>query len=391
MPSPRVLSRAVARIRPPVFSELQARMDRLASSGVEIFPLQIGDTHLAPPEGARRALEGLAGEDTSLFRYGATVGLAPLREALARRVARHGVRVNPASEVLVGNGGTHALFCAARAVLDEGDEVLVASPWWPLAPGVFSACGAVPVEVPLTQRAYAERALDVGALFEAHVTERTRALYFISPNNPDGKAYAEADLARIKAVAERHDLWVFSDEVYADSLYEGRSHASIAALPGMAERTMTLHSLSKSHALAGLRIGLVTGPEPVIAAARRVATHSAFNVSVAMQRAALAALEDEAFPARARDAYARARDVALEALASSPVRVHAPEGATYLFLDLGRPAMPVLEAAVERGVLLAPGEAFGSYPTSARLCFTAVPLDVLPRAMSALSAALAES
>ena len=383
------LSRTVLRIRPPVFSDLQARIDRLAGKGEEIVPLQIGDTHLGPPDSVRRAVSALDGGDASLFRYGPTAGVAALRDAFARRIRRHGVDVDAVTEIHVGNGGTHALFCAARAVLDEGDEVLLASPWWPLAPGIFTSCGAVPVEVPVTQGLYADPSFDVGAAFAAAVTPRTKALYLISPNNPDGKVLSRADLERIAAVALEHDLWVFADEVYADSIYDSsRPHVAISTLPGMRDRTITLHSLSKSHALAGMRIGFVVAAEAVIAAARRISTHSAFNVSVAMQRAALAALEDDVFPAEACAIYREARDAAVRALEGAPVRFHVADGGTYLFLDFGQPVLPLLERAVDRGVLLAPGDAFGTYPTFARLCFTAVPIEAMLRGIERLRAAI---
>jgi aspartate/methionine/tyrosine aminotransferase len=384
----RSISRTAARIRPPVFSDLQARIDRLARGGQEIVPLQIGDTHLLPPALAREALARIEAEDASLYRYGATSGVAPLRDALAKRLRAHRRDVDPVDEIHVGNGGTHALFCAARSLLDDGDEVLLASPWWPLAPGIFTSCGATNVEVPLTQRLYEDPAFDVAAAFTAKITPRTKAIYFISPNNPDGKVLGRRELEAIAAVAKEHDLWVFSDEVYADTLFDGREHLSIATLPGMRERTVTLHSLSKSHALAGLRIGFAVADGAIIAAARRVSTHSAFNVSVAMQRAALAALEDDDFPREARGEYARARDATARALQGAPVRFHVPDGATYLFIDFGEPALPILERAVDRGVLLAPGDAFGSYGTFARLCFTAVPVDAVERGVERLRAAL---
>jgi len=382
------LSEAARRIRPPVFAELQARIDRLLASGRDLVPLQIGDTCLPPQGAARKALGALDGDDADLHRYGPTAGLAPLRAAMARLLVRSGLEVDPASEILVGNGGTHALYCAARAVLDDGDEVLVASPYWPLAPGIFSSAGARSIEVPLTQRLYDDPSLDPAALLEEARTPRTRALYVISPNNPDGKVLSPAHLARIAAFAVQHDLWVFSDEVYADVVFEGPPPPSIATLPGMRERTVVLRSLSKSHALAGIRVGYFAAPEPIVTLARRVSTHTAFNVSVAMQRAALAALEDDAFPADACVCYRAARDATVAALraAALPLRFHVPEGATYVFIDFS-PAIEradaptgnaqvyaVLERAVDRGVLLAPGDAFGdAFGASARLCFTAVP------------------
>lgn len=380
------LSSTASRIRPPVFADLQARIDRLAGRGVELVPLQIGDTFLAPPAGASEVLASADGNDASLYRYGPTAGVPALREALARKVRAHGLEIDPDLEVLVGNGGTHALFCVARAVLDAGDEVLMASPYWPLAPGIFTSCGATPVEVPLTQRLYEDPSLDAGALFAAAITPRTKALYLISPNNPDGKVLSRRDLTSIAAVACEHDLWVLSDEVYADTLFEGE-HLSIASLPGMRERTIVIHSMSKSHAIAGCRVGFAVAPPPVVAAGRRVSTHSAYNVAMVMQRAALAALTDDAFPRAARAVYLRARDRAMQALSGAPVRVHRAEGATYLFVDFApafdamgpelagpRPLFALLERAVDRGVLLAPGDAFGAgYETSARLCTTAVP------------------
>lgn len=401
------LSDVARRIRPAVFAELQARIDRMTASGQELLPLHIGDTHLAPPEAARAVLRDLDPNDAALHRYGPTAGLAPLREAAAgvlkRRLARDEVSLSgaggpvpaaasfdldPAAEVLIGNGGTHALYCAACTVLGPGDEVILASPFWPLSPGVFTACGATPVEAPLTQRLYEDPALDPFDLLEAARTERTKAVYFISPNNPDGKVLTARQLDRIADFARTHDLWVFADEVYADVCFGTSRAGSILTREGMRERTITLHSLSKSHALAGIRVGYVVGPERVITAARRVSTHTAFNVSLAMQRAALAALSDEAFPKDATDVYREARDAVVRGLSGAPIRFHVAEGATYLFLDFSaalesasvpdreRTLLAILERAVDRGVLLAPGDAFGvHYASFARLCYTAVPLD----------------
>lgn len=382
------LSSTAARIRPPVFADLQARIDRLAARGEQLVPLQIGDTWLAPPAAASKLLGALDADDAAIYRYGPTAGLPALREAVAHAVKRHGLDVDPVDEVLVGNGGTHALFCAARAVLDAGDEVLMASPYWPLAPGIFTACGAVPVEVPLTQRLYADASLDAGALFAAAIGPRTKAIYLISPNNPDGKVLPRHQLERIAAIAREHDLWVFSDEVYAETVFDGE-HVSIAALPDMRDRTIVLHSMSKSHALAGCRVGFAIAPGAVVASGRRVSTHSAFNVSIVMQRAALAALSDDTFPKTAKATYRDARDRAVQALAGAPVNAFAADGATYLFVDFApafeamgaeragaRPLFALLERAVDRGVLLAPGDAFGSgYETCARLCTTAVPIE----------------
>lgn len=391
------LSSTTERIRPPVFAELQGRIDRLVAEGRVLVPLHIGDTCVMPPEAARRAMTTLDGEDETLLRYGPTAGLLPLRRALATTLSRRGIDVDATNDILVGNGATHALYCAARAVLDPGDEVLLASPYWPLAPGIFTACGAINVEVPLTQRLYETPSLDVADVFRSKITPRTKALYFISPNNPDGKVLARAHVDAILEVAKEYDLWIFADEVYADTVFDG-THVSMLDVPGARDRTIVAHSLSKSHALSGCRVGFVVATPPVIASARRVSTHTAFNVPVAMQRVAEAALGDAGFAKAARDGYRRARDVAAKALEGSGIRFFMPEGATYLFLDcrpvLGegegaRPLLGLLEHAVERGVILAPGDAFGQgFASFARLCFTSVPEHQLREGVSGLRHAI---
>jgi len=388
MSAPPRLSRAAAAIRAGVFADLQRHIDAHAARGGDLIPLQIGDTSLAPPV-VPRPPEGLGS-------YGATAGLAELRVALAESLVARGFgprSIDPATEVHVGVGATHALFCAVRSMVDDGDDVLLAAPYWPLAHGIIGAAGARAVEVPLTSRLYDDPSLDAGAIFEAARTPRTRAIYLITPNNPDGKVLSAAHLASIAAFARAHDLWVVADEVYADYTF-GAPHLSVAALPEMAGRTVSAYSFSKSHALAGARIGAVVGPASLIAAARRVSVHSAFNVPVPMQRVAIEALAAASWIGEARETYRRLRDVAAAALAGADVRFHRADGGVYLFLDFSellgdRPLDLLLAAAIERGVLLAPGEAFGAaFPRSARLCYSAVSEPRLLEGIARLRAAM---
>jgi aspartate/methionine/tyrosine aminotransferase len=393
------LSRTALAVRSSIFAELAPRIEAHARAGGDLVELHIGDTHVAPPAAARF---GVAGEqpgpfDAPLYRYGAIAGLDALKDALAARLLRLGygpADIDPRRHVLVACGATHAAFCVLRAVLDPGDEVIVTAPYWPLTVGVIRAAGAEPVEVPLTTRLYEEPALDVAALIEARVTPRTRAIYLITPNNPDGKVLTGPQLAAVARVAVAHGLWVLSDEVYADYVYEG-AHASIARLEGMPERTLSVYSLSKSHALAGARVGFAVAPEQVVEVARRIATHTVFNVPVASQRVALAALGAEAeWLEGTRSQYRAARDEALEGLAGTGARTFAPDGGSYLFVDFapvlaGRPLRELLERAIDRGVLLAPGDGFGDgYSTWARLCFTSVPRARLRLGLERLRAAL---
>jgi len=392
----RSLSVLASRIRPGVFAELEGAIARRRAQGGTIVPLHIGDTHRLPPDAARfERILGASG-DPAVYAYGATFGLPELRAALAARAVQMGRApegTDGTRNVLLGAGATHALSCAARAVLEPGDEVLLASPYWPLAHGILTGAGAVVREVPLSSRLYDDGGLLAGEILRAAATPQTKALYVITPNNPDGKVLSRRDLESIARFAVERDLWVISDEVYADYTYE-LDHVSLAMLPGMAERTLAAYSFSKSHALAGARVGYVLAPEAVVSLARRVSIHTVFNVPVASQRVALEALGDAAWVGTARSDYRAARDVTARAFEGTGARFALPEGGVYFFPDFapvlgGRPLRVLLERAIERGVLLAPGEAFGAaFPTHARLCFTSAPLPQVLEGIDALKRAI---
>jgi aspartate/methionine/tyrosine aminotransferase len=391
------LSRTAAAIRASVFSDLAPHIEAHTRAGRELVPLHIGDTHVEPPAAARfGAVDGDA-FDPGLYRYGAITGHEPLKSAFAAYLAAHerGPRaVEPAKQVLVGAGATHAIFCGLRAVLDPGDEVLVAAPYWPLSVGVVRAAGGVPVEVPLTRRLYEDPSLDPADVFRAALTPRTRALYLITPNNPDGYVLSDGQLASLARLAVERDLWVLADEVYAEYAYD-RPHLSIARYPDMEPRTLSAYSLSKSHSLAGARVGFLVAPEPVVSLARRVATHTVFNVPVAAQRVAMSALAaGDAWIGAARAAYAKARDLTLRALEGTGVRAFAPHGGSYVFVDFapvlrGQSLTTLLGRAIDRGVLLAPGDGCGeAYGTCARLCYTSVPEATLQAGLGRLRDAI---
>jgi len=395
MPS---LSATAGVMRPGVFAELQRHIDLHAARGGDLIPLHIGDSYLEPPQAARfgSIIERHGGDD-ELYRYGAVAGLDALRTAIAEDVRGHSramPEVDASRNVLISAGATHGLSCSARVVLEPGDDVLLLAPYWPLAHGIIHATGARAVEVPFTTRLYKDPSLGAAGILREALTPKTRAIYLITPNNPDGKVLTREQLSGIATVASEKDLWVFADECYADFTF-GVPHISIASLPGMAGRTISAYSFSKSHALAGARIGYVVGPAEVIAAAQRISTHTIFNVPVLMQHAAAAALQaGPRWTERAMLIYRHSLDASVEALKGSKIRFSPAEGGAYLFLDFTevleeKPLHALLQRAIDRGVLIAPGEAFGAaYAKWGRLCFTAVPLPRLLEGISRLRVAV---
>ncbi|HVK86568.1 MAG TPA: pyridoxal phosphate-dependent aminotransferase [Kofleriaceae bacterium] len=380
------VSRAGAAVPASIFIRLREHLARFPG---DVIPLQIGDTHLAPP--AR--LDAIAWAELAavdVYAYNNANGWGPLVDALVEKArVRNRIPVGPAG-VQVAVGATHALACAVQAVCDPGDELILLTPHWPLIRGIALGYNVVPVEVPFTLHGAERSPDDAVARIEAAITPRTTALYFATPNNPDGAMYTPEVLAAIAAVCAKHGLWILSDEVYEDYTFDG-AHASIAAVPGAAERTITVFSFSKSYAQAGLRVGYAFGPDAAIATIKKLVNHSVYNVPVAMQRAALAALTSGApFLASAKATYAAARDRARARLRAPSAT---PPGAAYLWVDFrawtGDDCMPILERCAAAGVLLAPGHAFGAMCGGwARLCYTGVPAERLEQGIDRINAAL---
>jgi aspartate/methionine/tyrosine aminotransferase len=340
-----------------IFARLREHLARFPG---DVIPFHIGDTHL-PPAVALDALDWREPPQAELYAYGAPPGWAPLVDAIAAKLRRKNAIEAGAGAIQITAGATHALACAVQALCDPGDELILVTPHWPLIRGIAIAGHATPVEAPLDA-------------IEAAITPRTAGIYVATPNNPDGAMLSTADIARIVELARARRLWIFSDEVYEDYVYDG-AHVSIA--PHAPERTVTVFSCSKGYAQAGLRVGYVVAPPAVIDGVRKLANHSVFNVPVAMQRAARAAIVGgEPFLAAARERYRAARDRARARL-RAPAAV--PAGAAYLWVDFGAwsgggDCMPVLERIAAAGVLVAPGSAFGdACGRFARLCFTGVP------------------
>lgn len=358
--------------------------ERLATFEGDVIPFQIGDTCLPPPESSRLGALGFRTDhDPDLYAYSKPTGDPVFVAAIVDKLRRFNkLDYIKAENVQLTCGATHALSCAMRAVMDPGDQLLLLTPYWPLVKGIAISLAVRPVETPFSIEVLRGGG-DLEAHLEGYITPQTSALYLCNPNNPDGKVLTETELGAIARVARRHGLWVLSDEVYEHFTYDDHQHLSMASLPGMAERTMTCFSFSKSYGQAGLRVGYVVGPREAVEAVRKMANHTVYSVPRAMQRSAYMALtHGDTFLAEARERYLRARDYAFEHI-EAPCAL--PQGGTYLFVDLGQwigadgeCSLSVLERMAEAGLLLAPGAAFGrEFGDWARLCFSAVPHETL--------------
>ena len=379
-------------LKASVFADLAPAIQRRKAAGLALAPLHIGDTY-REPAATLSMLPAWATTQAS-YAYGALGGVPALRESLAERFTRERGVPTQASEILVTVGATHGLLCTARACVDAGAEVVVLAPYWPLSVGVLRSAGAVPVEVAFTDVLHREGVDGALAAVRSALTARTKALYFASPNNPCGTVYAPEVLRALVALAEEHDLWVFVDEVYADYSYDT---AFMSAASFGLERVVVVVSLSKSHGLAGARIGFVRATPGVLEHVGKVATHSAFHPSIHAQGLAFAAIASETWIRNAHVEYTEARAVVVRSLEEARVLFLPPSGGSYVFADFGTFApggpgtsvQPLFERFIDAGVLVCPGAACGdAYTTYARICFTAEPAEALKASMGRMVGAL---
>jgi len=297
-------------------------------------------------------------------------GTPALRAAILEKLARENQILCDADDVVITNGGTHALFLAFQALLGAGDEALVLSPHWMAIPKLVGfAHGAsyrsLPVYLELLDGTLDPARL--AARIRGAVTSHTRGIYLNTPNNPTGAVLSRAHLEAIAEVARERDLWVISDEAYEHLLFDGARHVSIAALPGMADRTISVFTFSKSYAMTGWRVGyLVAPPELRGILGPLLAFYTTHGVFPAVQTAARAAITgDQSAVETMRRAYEERRNLLLEGLrGQNAIRVPKPQGAFYAFADVsgaqaGRDIWTLVDEWLSLGVAVLPGTAFG--------------------------------
>ena len=303
--------------------------DRQAA-GEDVILLTVGDPDFeTPPAIVGEAQRSLRRGRT---RYGPTAGEPLLRETIARHHQRTTAQAANAENVVVFAGAQSALFASVLCIADPGDEVAVFEPRYVTYDGVFDTPGAVRIDVPLA--APQGFRFDPDALGRA-VTPRTRAVLINTPHNPTGVVAAREELAAIAAIAKRHDLWVLSDEVYASLTYDAE-HVAIASLPGMAERTVTINSLSKSHAMQGWRLGWAVGPEPLARHLTHLVVSMVFGTPPFTQDAAVYALTHELAEVEGMErAYRARRDLVCARLNACPgLSCQWPQGGMYAMADV---------------------------------------------------------
>jgi aspartate aminotransferase len=369
LPHYRVSSR-IGSIAESATMKVDAKAKALKAAGEDVIGFGAGEPDFPTPEHIVEAAV-VAAKDPKNHKYTPAAGLPELREAIAEKTTRDSGYPADASQVLVTNGGKHAVYASLAALVDPGDQVIVPSPYWTTYPEAIKLAGGSTVEV----FAGPEQGYKVTVeQLQAAVTERTKALMFVSPSNPTGAVYSPEETHAIGRWAAEQGLWVITDEIYEKLTYDDVPFTSIASVPELVDQVVILSGVAKTYAMTGWRVGWMVGPADLVKAATTLQTHLTSNVANVCQRAALAAITGPEEPVqRMREAFDRRRSMIVEKLNRiAGFETPVPQGAFYAYVD-ARGALnreidgstptstaELAELILEKAkVAVVPGEAFG--------------------------------
>jgi aspartate/methionine/tyrosine aminotransferase len=381
------LSRRVSAITESATLAVDARAKALKAAGEPVIGFGAGEPDFpTPPPVVEAAVE--AARDVKNHRYTPAAGLPELKEAIAAKTLRDSKVEVSASQVLVTNGGKHAVYNTFEALLNPGDEVLLPAPYWTTYPEPIALAGGVSVVLPTDVESGFRVTVEQ---LEAARTDKTKALVFVSPSNPTGAVYPPEEVRAIGEWALKHGIWVITDEIYEHLTFGDNVFTSILAeVPGLADTCVILNGVAKTYAMTGWRVGWMIGPADLIKAATNLQSHSTSNVANVSQRAAIAALEGGlGCVEEMREAFAR-RAILIHGLLNDipGVTCMVPQGAFYAFPSmeglLGRnfggvtptTTSELCEVILDQAkVALVPGEAFDA-PGYVRISFAVSDADI---------------
>ena len=356
------LNQTVSAIAPSATLAISSKAAELKAQGVAVCAFAAGEPDFNTPDCIKRACDAALAENKT--RYVAAAGLPELRTAICEKLARENKAQYEPSQVIVANGGKHALSQVFQAMLNPGDEVIIPTPFWLSYPEMVKVAGGTPV--------FVETRVDSGFLMspeqlEAAITPRTVAVVINSPSNPTGMMYSPAQLRALGLVALKHDLWIVSDEIYEKMVYGGVEQASMASFgPDFYDHTITVNGFSKTFAMTGWRLGYAAAPKPFAKVLTSLQSHMASAPNTFAQWGAVAALR-EAAPdvATMVKAFAARRDRIYELISAIPgIKCPKPQGAFYVFPNITAFGLDSLTFASrlleEQHVAVVPGVAFGN-------------------------------
>jgi aspartate/methionine/tyrosine aminotransferase len=338
--------------------QIRNKVMELRAEGVDVHALHGGEPYFETPADIKyAAIQALVENETH---YAPSSGVLPLRMALVEKLKTKNSIKATSDEVIATVGGSQGLYAAFQSVLDPGDDALVFSPYWTPIGDLVTGAQARPLLVPSSTA----RRNGVRRTLEQFSTLKTRAIYYNTPQNPSGLVFTRAEAEEVAAFAIERDLVVIADEAYEDLVYDGE-HVSIASLPGMAERTITCFTFSKTYAMTGWRAGYAVAQEPFMTALRKIVLYSTNGVATPVQYAMIHALKTpKSEIARIREEYRKRRDLLVAGLNEVGLECESPAGAFYAFPNaekINKNSRTAAQILLEKAhIATIPGSVFGA-------------------------------
>ena len=366
-----MISERTSNIKPSLTLEITAKAKKMKAAGISVIGFGAGEPDFNTPDyiidAAKKAL------DIGFTKYTPASGMAELKNAVCNKLLKDNGLSYTAEQIVISSGAKSSLYHAICAIVNEGDEVILPSPYWLTYPELIGLAGGKTVYV----RTKAENGYKITAEeLENAITDKTKCFILNSPNNPTGAVYSENEIRQLAEVVEKHGIYVVSDEIYEKLVYEGAKHFSIAACGEyLKEHTVVVNGMSKSYSMTGWRIGYIAAPVDVAKAVSSMQSHTTSNACSIAQYASVEALnseKSEEFISKMQKTFSERRTLIVNLLKEiNGIKVIEPKGAFYVFLDVSETfgksfegnkitgSMSFSEQALKKGVAVIPGIAFG--------------------------------
>ena len=324
----KVLSDRLQRLAPSATLAMSQKSSEMKAQGIDVINMSVGEPDFNTPEHIKEAAKQAI--DNNFSRYSPVPGYPDLRKAVTEKLKKENGLDYTTDEILVSNGAKQSVCNAVMALVNDGDEVIIPAPYWVSYPQMAKLAGGIPV---IINAGFEQEFKITPQQLEAAITPKTKMLILCSPSNPTGSVYSADELKALAEVILKHDdLYVLADEIYEHINYTG-SHASIAAVEGMWERTIIINGVSKAYAMTGWRIGFMAAPEWIVKGCNKLQGQYTSGPCSVSQKAVLEAyVASQACVEEMRQAFERRRDLIVELAKDIPgLEVNVPQGAFYLF------------------------------------------------------------
>jgi aspartate aminotransferase len=326
------LANRVSKIEASKTLQVKEKALELKAKGIRVIDLTAGEPDFWTPDFIAQA--GIQAINEGFTKYTANNGIPELREAIVKKLKKDNNLDYSSAQIIVSSGAKQSILNALMAIVNDGEEVILPSPYWVSYPEQIKIAGGIPVIIDTRNSDFKLSA----SLLKQYLSPKTRAIILNSPCNPTGVVYSENELSALADVLRDHDIWIISDEIYEKIIFDKLRHFSIAGFHDMIEKCILINGFSKSYSMTGWRIGYAAAPLPVIKAMSKIQGHYTSNASSISQKAALAALHGpETEIEQMRKTFETRRNFIKEQLDSRPYFSYAyPQGAFYFFIDISK-------------------------------------------------------